>query len=63
MSAWTGIDQRCFGGNYNTGMSGTELSAYNRSLYGFKLDYRSSDKTQLNEDQHTFKTFGLRAQY
>ncbi|MGB1343287.1 MAG: DUF7507 domain-containing protein [Pseudomonadales bacterium] len=44
-------------GNYNTGMSGTELSAYNRSLYGFKLDYRSSDKTQLNEDQHTFKTF------
>ena len=44
-------------GNYNTGMSGTELSAYNRSLYGFKLDYRSSDKTELNEDRHTFKTF------
>ena len=44
-------------GNYKTGMSGTELSAYNRSLYGFKLDYRSKDKTELNEDRHTFKTF------
>ena len=44
-------------GNYNTGISGTELSAYNRSLYGFKLDYRSTEQTALNEDRHTFKTF------
>ena len=34
-------------GNYNTGIVGTELSAYNRSLYGFKLDYRSTRETAL----------------
>ncbi|MBT6243925.1 MAG: DUF11 domain-containing protein, partial [Gammaproteobacteria bacterium] len=44
-------------GNYNTAFSGTELSGYNRSLYGLKLDYRASQKTGLNEDRHTFKVF------
>ena len=44
-------------GNYNTGLSGTELSPYNRSLYGFKLDYRSTRETALRQDRHTLKAF------
>ncbi|PMG16217.1 hypothetical protein BCU98_13965 [Vibrio splendidus] len=38
-------------GNYNTGLTGTENNDYNRSLYGFKADYRTRDTTQYGEDR------------
>ncbi|MEK9877476.1 MAG: hypothetical protein VW684_12525, partial [Betaproteobacteria bacterium] len=44
-------------GNYNTSFTGTELSGFNRSLYGASLDYRSVAKTELGEDKHIFKAF------
>ena len=38
-------------GYYNTGLTGTENNDYNRSLYGFKADYRTRDTTQYGEDR------------
>lgn len=38
-------------GNYNTGITGTDNSDYNRSLYGFKGDYRTRSTTQYGEDR------------
>lgn len=37
-------------GNFNTGMTGTELSAFNRSLYGAKLNHKSTRTTR--DGQH-----------
>ena len=44
-------------GNYNTSLTGTELSNYNRSLYGMKVDYRSQEQTGLGDDKTTLKVF------
>jgi len=44
-------------GNYNTSFTGTELSNYNRSLYGMKVDYRSQEQTSLGDDKTTLKLF------
>ena len=44
-------------GNYNTSFTGTELSNYNRSMYGLKVDYRSQAQTALGDDRTTVKLF------
>ncbi|MGF1719525.1 hypothetical protein L4D20_05675 [Vibrio kyushuensis] len=38
-------------GNYNTGLTGTDNNDYNRSLYGFKADYRTRATTKYGEDR------------
>lgn len=38
-------------GNYNTGLTGTDNNDYNRSLYGFKGDFRTRSTTQFGEDR------------
>ncbi len=38
-------------GNFNTGITGTDNSDYNRSLYGFKGDYRTRSTTKYGEDR------------
>jgi hypothetical protein len=38
-------------GNYNTGLTATEFSQYNRSLYGAKADYRTRKTTSYGEDR------------
>lgn len=38
-------------GNYNTGLTGTKFSQYNRSLYGAKVDYRSNETTKYGDDK------------
>ncbi|KGY13041.1 hypothetical protein NM22_06030 [Vibrio tubiashii] len=38
-------------GNYNTGLTGTDNNDYNRSLYGFKGDYRTRSTTKFGEDR------------
>ncbi len=38
-------------GNFNTGITGTDNSDYNRSLYGFKGDYRTRATTKYGEDR------------
>ncbi len=44
-------------GNYNTGLTGTENNDYNRSLYGFKADYRTRGTTQFGEDRLNIVAF------
>ncbi len=48
-------------GNYNTGFTGSEFASYNRSLYGYKLDYRSEEITPYGENKGEFKLFGAEA--
>jgi hypothetical protein len=38
-------------GNYNTGLTATEFSQYNRSLYGAKGDYKTNSTTSYGEDR------------
>ncbi|OQY41277.1 MAG: hypothetical protein B6227_05645 [Fusobacteriia bacterium 4572_74] len=38
-------------GNYNTGITATEFSQYNRSLYGAKTDYKTRKTTSFGEDR------------
>ncbi|WP_456295541.1 hypothetical protein M1D72_03180 [Vibrio sp. AK197] len=38
-------------GNYNTGLTGTDNSDYNRSLYGLKGDFRTRGTTKYGEDK------------
>lgn len=38
-------------GNFNTGITGTDNGDYNRSLYGFKGDYRTRETTKFGEDR------------
>jgi len=44
-------------GNYNTGLTGTEFSQYNRSLYGAKADYRTRKTTTYGEDKFNLVGF------
>jgi len=48
-------------GNYNTGITGTELSSYNRSLYGAKIDYESVEQTQFDTPKLKFIGYGAKA--
>jgi hypothetical protein len=45
-------------GNYNTGFDGTRYAGYSRSLYGAKLDYKSTDINKWGDSEMTVKAFG-----
>ncbi|MCB1686226.1 MAG: hypothetical protein KDI31_17140, partial [Pseudomonadales bacterium] len=49
-------------GNYNTGFTDTEFAQYNRSLYGAKLDYSSTQTNQYGEHRQSLKLFASEAQ-
>jgi hypothetical protein len=49
-------------GNVRTSFDGTTLSAYNRSLYGAKLAYRSPSTTQLGEPLSQARVFAAEQQ-
>ena len=48
-------------GNFNTGLTGNETSSYNRSLYGFKGDYRTRETTVYGEDRLNIVGFASQA--
>ncbi|MGF1870474.1 hypothetical protein [Photobacterium indicum] len=48
-------------GNYNTGVTGTETGGYNRSLYGFKGDYRTRETTKFGDDKLNIVGFASQA--
>ena len=49
-------------GNYNTDMTGTELSAFNRSLYGAKLNHKSIQVTKEGQHKTDLTVFASEAQ-
>lgn len=49
-------------GNFNTDMTGTELSAFNRSLYGAKLNRKSTQTTKDGKHKTDITLFGSEAQ-
>lgn len=49
-------------GNYNTDITGTELSSFNRSLYGAKLDHRSTKTTSDGDHKTDLTVFASEAQ-
>ena len=49
-------------GNYNTDITGTELSTFNRSLYGAKLDHRSTKTTSDGDHKTDVTVFASEAQ-
>ena len=49
-------------GNYNTGLNDTEITQYNRSLYGAKLDLKSKAVTNNGEARRRLTLFGSEAQ-
>ena len=53
---------RALWGNYNTDLTGTELSAFNRSLYGAKLNHRSTKVTTNGNHKTDITVFGSEAQ-
>jgi len=53
---------RALWGNYNTDMTGTELSTFNRSLYGAKLNHKSTQVTQESDHKTDITVFGSEAQ-
>ncbi|MCY4043714.1 MAG: hypothetical protein OXE99_01390, partial [Cellvibrionales bacterium] len=48
-------------GNYNTGFTGTETASYNRSLYGFRGDYRTRSTTDWGDDAFVLTGFTAEA--
>ncbi|MBL4831168.1 MAG: hypothetical protein JKY55_14950 [Aliivibrio sp.] len=48
-------------GNFNTGVTGTDTTDYNRSLYGFKADYRTRSTTKYGEDRLNIVGFASEA--
>ncbi|KAG1654011.1 hypothetical protein GQR58_025277 [Nymphon striatum] len=53
---------RALWGNYNTDLTGTELSAFNRSLYGAKLHHKSTKTTKDGDHKTDITVFGSEAQ-
>lgn len=49
-------------GNFNTDMTGTEFSAFNRSLYGAKLNYKSTRTTRDGKHKTDVTVFAAEAQ-
>ena len=49
-------------GNYNTDMTGTELSSFNRSLYGVKYQHKSIGITESGDHKTALTVFGSEAQ-
>ena len=48
-------------GNYSTGLTGTELAQYQRSLYGAALSWRSNATTPLGDARSQLRVFGSEA--
>ncbi|PSV02658.1 hypothetical protein C0W80_06625 [Photobacterium leiognathi subsp. mandapamensis] len=44
-------------GNYNTGITGSESSDYNRSLYGLKANYKTRETTVYGDDRIAISGF------
>jgi len=53
---------RALWGNYNTAMTGTELSTFNRSLYGAKLNHKSPATTKNGDHKTDVTVFASEAQ-
>ncbi|WP_299880816.1 hypothetical protein [uncultured Cocleimonas sp.] len=53
---------RAIWGNYNTSITGTELSSFNRSLYGAKLAYKSTQITKEGDHKKALTVFASEAQ-
>jgi len=53
---------RALWGNFNTGITGTELAQFNRSLYGAQLQSRSQSYTSQGEHTTDFTAFASEAQ-
>ncbi len=53
---------RAIWGNYNTDMTGTELSSFNRGLYGAKLNHKSTQVTKDGEHKTDVTVFASEAQ-
>ncbi len=53
---------RALWGNFNTAFSGTELAAFNRSLYGAQLQYRSPKNTAQGDTKTELSVFASEAQ-
>lgn len=49
-------------GNYNTGMTDTELMQYNRSLYGARIEHESQGTTRFGDARRELSAFGSEAQ-
>jgi uncharacterized repeat protein (TIGR01451 family) len=49
-------------GNYNTGMTGTELLQYNRSLYGARFEHESQQTTKFGDPISALTVFASEAQ-
>jgi hypothetical protein len=48
-------------GNYDTGITGNEFTAYNRSLYGAKVSHVSTETTKFNDHEHQVIAFASQA--
>jgi hypothetical protein len=53
---------RAIWGNYNTDMTGTELSSFNRGLYGAKLNHKSTKTTKDGDHKTDVTVFVSEAQ-
>ena len=53
---------RAIWGNYNTDITGTELSSFNRSLYGAKLNHKSTKTTKDGDHKTDVTVFASEAQ-
>jgi hypothetical protein len=53
---------RALWGNFNTGVTGTELANFNRSLYGAQLQHRSLERTDTGEHKTDVNVFASEAQ-
>jgi len=53
---------RALWGNFNSGITGTEFSRFNRSLYGAQLQSRSKSFTKLGEHRTDVNVFASEAQ-
>ena len=53
---------RALWGNYNTDMTGTELSSFNRSLYGAKLNHKSTQVTKDGDHKTDVTVFASESQ-
>ncbi|PWQ92997.1 hypothetical protein [Leucothrix arctica] len=49
-------------GNFNTDFTGTELSSFNRSLYGAKLNHKSTQVTSRGDNRTDVSVFGSETQ-
>ncbi len=49
-------------GNFNTGFTGTELSSFNRSLYGAKINHKSTKVTSRGDNRTDITAFASETQ-